>query len=297
MLKIAPERPVDLLLREILQQASTAAHSLGIDFFVGGALARDLMLWHVHGQNTGRATRDVDLGLHLTDWAAFSAIKDQLLAQGTFHEQNGIAHRLLYRPAGSASHGVPLDLLPFGAVASPQATIAWPPEHAVVMNVAGFAEAHRAAVEVELDGALVVRAASLPSLAVLKLIAWRDRHLDTAKDATDFLLITRRYAEAGNMDRLYENGTALLLASDYDPDLAGAMLLGQDAAAATTQATTAQAVADILDRRGRWRQKLDDQLQRALQLAGTIPERGPHPLQHVDAFLQGFLQSQGPAPD
>jgi hypothetical protein len=25
--------------------------------------------------------------------------------------------------------------------------------------------------------------------------------------------------------------------------------------------------------------------------------RGPHPLQHVDAFLLGFLQSQGPAPD
>ncbi|KQO15589.1 nucleotidyl transferase AbiEii/AbiGii toxin family protein [Acidovorax sp. Leaf78] len=296
MLKISPDRPIDPLLRDILQQASAAAHSLGIDFFVGGALARDLMLWHVHGQNTGRATRDVDLGLHLTDWAAFSAIKDRLLSQGSFHPQPGVAHRLMYRPA-DMPHGVPLDLLPFGAVASPQATIAWPPEHAVVMNVAGFAEAHRAAVEVELDGALVVRVASLPSLAVLKLIAWRDRHLDTSKDATDFLLITRRYAEAGNMDRLYETGTALLQACDYDPDLAGAMLLGQDAAAATTQATTAQAVADILDRRGRWRQLLDDQLQRALQLAGTIPERGPHPLRHVDAFLQGFLQSQGPAPD
>lgn len=296
MLKIAPERPVDPLLRDILQQASTAAHSLGIDFFVGGALARDLMLWHVHGQSTGRATRDVDLGLHLTDWAAFSAIKDQLLAQGSFHPQPGVAHRLMYRPA-DMPHGVPLDLLPFGAVASSQATIAWPPEHAVVMNVAGFAEAHRAAVDVELDGALVVRVASLPSLAVLKLIAWRDRYLDTSKDATDFLLITRRYADAGNMDRLYETGAALLLASDYDPDLAGAMLLGQDAAAATTQAITAQAVADILDRRGRWRQKLDDQLQRALQLAGTIPERGPHPLQHVDAFLQGFLQGRHPAPD
>lgn len=296
MLKTSPDRPVDPLLRDILQLASDAAHSLHTDFFVGGALARDLMLWHVHGQNTGRATRDVDLGLHLNDWAAFSAIKDRLLAQGSFQDQPGVAHRLLHRPAGVV-HGIPLDLLPFGAVASPNATIAWPPEHAVVMNVAGFAEAHRAAVEVDLDGALVVRVASLPSLAVLKLIAWRDRHLDTTKDATDFLLIARRYAEAGNIDRLYETGTSLLQACDFDPDLAGAMLLGQDAAAATTQTTTAQAVADILDRQGRWRQRLDDQLQRALQLTSAAHESGPHPLRHVDAFLQGFLQGWRTARD
>lgn len=285
MLKTSPDRPVDPLLLDILQSASAAAQSLDIDFFVGGALARDLMLWHVHGQNTGRATRDVDLGLHLTDWAAFSALKDLLLAQGRFQPQEDVAHRLMYLPAGM-SHGIPLDLLPFGALEGPQATIAWPPEHAVVMNVAGFAEAHRAAVDVALNDTLAVRVASLPSLAVLKLIAWRDRHLETAKDATDFLLIARRYAEAGNMDRLYEAEAALLQACDFDPDLAGAMLLGRDAAA-LVQGATAQAVTDILHRAGRWRQRLDDQLQRALQTDPASPE---HPLlHHVDAFLQGFV--------
>lgn len=49
MLKTSPDRPVDPLLHHILQLASAAAQGLGIDFFVGGALARDLMLWHVHG--------------------------------------------------------------------------------------------------------------------------------------------------------------------------------------------------------------------------------------------------------
>ena len=103
MLRTSPDRPVDPLLQDILQWASRAAQSLGIDFFVGGALARDLMLWHVHGQNTGRATRDVDLGLHLTDWAAFSALKARLLAQGGFQPQEGIAHRLITaRRAGTA---------------------------------------------------------------------------------------------------------------------------------------------------------------------------------------------------
>lgn len=293
MLKTSPDRPVDPLLHHILLLASAAAQGLGIDFFVGGALARDLMLWHVHGQHTGRATRDVDLCLHLDDWGAFSALQARLVHDGAFHPQAGVAHRLMYRPQGN-THGIPLDLLPFGAVESQKATIAWPPEHAVVMNVTGFAEAHRAAQTIDLDGGLQVRVASLPSLAVLKLIAWRDRHLETSKDATDFVLIARRYADAGNTDRLYDTETALLQACGFDPELAGAMLLGRDAAACT-QATTAQTVANILNREGRWRQRLDDQLQRALQTGGAPGAQGQNPLRLVDAFLQGFMPKSQPS--
>ena len=78
---------------------------------------------------------------------------------------------------------------------------------------------------------LAIPVISLPSLAVLKLIAWCDRHTETANDATDFLLIARRYAAAGNLDRLYETEPELLRAVEFDPDLAGAILLGKDAAA------------------------------------------------------------------
>ncbi|MFN4118615.1 nucleotidyl transferase AbiEii/AbiGii toxin family protein [Acidovorax sp.] len=292
MLQTAPDRPVDPLLLAILQRASEAAHSLGIDFFVGGALARDLVLWHVHGQRTGRATRDVDLGLHVNNWTAFSALKARLVEEGAFELQPGVAHRLLYRPSGTV-HGIPLDLLPFGAVQTHEATITWPPEHAVVMNVAGFVEAHHTAMSIDLNRSLKVRVASLPSLAILKLIAWRDRHLETSKDATDFLLIALRYAEAGNLDRLYDTETVLLQNCDFDPDLAGAMLLGKDAAA-SMQEPTAHAVESILVKTGRLRQRLDDQLQRALQIGGAFDARGMNPVRLVDAFADGLALSTRP---
>ncbi len=217
---------------------------MDVDYFVGGALARDLILLHVYGKDTGRATRDVDLGIHIAAWDTLASLKASLIRNGKFSETAGTAHRLIYRSQYHA-FGVPLDLLPFGGVEGADATIAWPPDTAVVMSVAGFAEAHASARMVEVGESLQVPVASLPALAVLKLVAWRDRRLETSKDATDFLLIARHYHEAGNVDSLYDTESALLVATDYDPELAGAMLLGMDVTAICSIAT-AGIVKDIM---------------------------------------------------
>jgi predicted nucleotidyltransferase len=119
---------------------------------------------------------------------------------------------------------------------------------------------------VELAEGLLVPVASLPSLAMLKLIAWRERHLQSQKDATDFLLIARHYADAGNYHRLYETEAALLQAADFDPELAGAALLGKDAAAVSS-ARTQQAVTEILTD-SQVKQRLIDQLLRTTLSSG-----------------------------
>lgn len=65
---------------------------------------------------------------------------------------------------------------------------------------------------------------------MLKLIAWHDRRKSSNKDATDLLFIAQNYAAADNMDRLYQSESELMEAVDYNPELAGAYLLGKDAA-------------------------------------------------------------------
>lgn len=70
---------------------------------------------------------------------------------------------------------------------------------------------------------------SLPMLAVLKLLAWQDRHLlAPGKDATDLMLIPGRYLNAGNADRLYGE-MAYLLTDNFDFERTGAWLAGKDA--------------------------------------------------------------------
>ncbi|MFP3560664.1 hypothetical protein SB861_60275, partial [Paraburkholderia sp. SIMBA_049] len=91
-----------------------------------------------------------------------------------------------------------------------------------------FKEALRAAVPVRMDADLVVPVASLPAQAMLKVIAWQDRHGVDRKDASDLLFLLAWYGEAGNLERLYaDDGFDLIEQHDHDPDIAGAALLGR----------------------------------------------------------------------
>ena len=78
---------------------------------------------------------------------------------------------------------------------------------------------------------------SLPGLALLKLFAWADRGHENSKDATDFAILIRNYADAGNRDRLYGDAINAMEAVDYREDLAAARLLGLDVARIMTEQT------------------------------------------------------------
>jgi predicted nucleotidyltransferase len=61
------------------------------------------------------------------------------------------------------------------------------------------------------------------------VVAWSDRRHESNKDAQDLRFILSNYADAGNIDRLYEEYGAFLEANEYDTALAGSRLLGADA--------------------------------------------------------------------
>lgn len=114
------------------------------------------------------------------------------------------------------------------------------------MSVAGYSEALASAVRVEVELGLVVRVASLPGLAILKLVAWADRGTRDPRDAIDLATLLHRYAAAGNEDRLYGPELGALEAVNYDLDLAGPRLLGLDAARIAAAATRREILA-LLD--------------------------------------------------
>lgn len=245
MLSVTPERPVAADTIDVLRLVDRVARDLSLNYFVAGAMARDIVLYHVFGIETGRATLDVDLAVALDSWAQFDAIKARLVQTGELTAVGNASHRLFYRRR-TGHRGYPLDLLPFGGVEQRPNTIAWPPDLSIVMNVAGYREALAAAQPVEIHPGFVTAVASLPALAVLKLLAWADRGADTSKDALDFALLLRRYCEAGNEDRLFGDEFALFEAAGHNVDHAGPQLLGKDAARIIAPGTRDQVVA-LLD--------------------------------------------------
>ncbi|WP_322045095.1 nucleotidyl transferase AbiEii/AbiGii toxin family protein [Paraburkholderia sp. J67] len=244
-IKLLDNRPFPDLSVAVLREVARAADAAGAQWFVGGATARDILTTHRFGIEQSRATLDVDIGVSIGSWEGHQALRAALVATGRF-EQGEEAQRLNYIGAEIDSRTW-LDIVPFGGVEEHgEREIGWPPDGAFRMNVAGFEEALQAAVEVELAAGLVVLVASLPALAMLKIIAWRDRHTQHARDATDLRFLLARYAQAGNHERLYDGDAQdLLEAWDFDPDIAGAALLARDMASLVTPALRPQIMAAL----------------------------------------------------
>jgi predicted nucleotidyltransferase len=238
MLSVSRERPVDPTTIEILEYIDRSAKDLGLEYFVMGATARDILLNGVFGLGIELATLDVDFAVAVRGWPQFDALKTWLVQTTKFTPDAREIHRLFYL-GQTGQRGYPLDLIPFGGIEEPPNAIAWPPDRDIVMNVTGFLDAFAAAHAVEIHPGFIVRVVSLPGLAILKLFAWADRGADNSKDATDLATLLCHYDAAGNDNRLYGEEIGILEASGYNIDLAGPRLLGKDAsriAAPTTRA-------------------------------------------------------------
>ena len=232
---------IDPPLVAVLAAIAEVAVARGIQYFVVGAAARDMVLSYGHGIASKRATVDIDLGVEVAEWEEFSALKDGLTATGQF-EPTRAAQRLLYKGA------LPIDIVPFGQLEHANKEITWPPDHRVMMNVLGFADAFRSAQVVRLrsNPVLDIPFATPAGLAVLKVIAWSERTPRGDKDAGDLDFLMRNYMDAGNQERLTEEHADMLADDDFDYERAGARLLGRDMAKVMTTETR-KVVLEILD--------------------------------------------------
>jgi predicted nucleotidyltransferase len=236
-LSIKAERPLDPLTLHILERVDGVLRGAGISYMLVGATARDLLLFHVYGQATVRATYDLDFAILLDSWEQFETVKNLLVKVPGFFDKKREIHRLHYTPAG-AKIEIAIDMIPFGQVANSEQKIEWPPSADVVMNVAAFSDVFASSVEVQINAYHSIPVASLPGLIILKLFAWFDRRDD--RDVVDIRRLMESYADAGNLDRLYDEENDELVRVNFDVSLAGAFLLGRDAYRLTDQNTRDQ---------------------------------------------------------
>ena len=212
------------------------ADVLRVQILLVGATAREL-LFAEYGI-TGRATVDVDIAVLVGDWTAYNSFMQRLKSTALFTPDVGSNHRLCFQ-------GLPVDVIPFGGIETEAGNIVWPDDTGT-MNMAGFQDVYKHALSAAIWQGEKISVASLPGMAVLKIVAWDDRHNEfPTKDADDLALILRYYAEAGNSERLYEEHPDFVTDVGGDLELAGARLLGFDMAAIMSLSTK-QVVQKIL---------------------------------------------------
>ena len=275
------DRPTVDALAALKQEAD----ALGLPFFVVGASARDLILKHCYGIEPPRMTRDVDIGVSVTDWEQIDRLTAALIATGKFAATR---ERQRFR-----FDVVLIDIVPFGTIVDEQKRISWPPEHAIFMSVMGFAEAYESSITIRLssDPELDIRLPALPGLALMKIFSWAEGYPERSKDAQDLLLIMQQYELAGNLDRLYDLEQDLLRAEDFDTRLAGIRLLGRDIAMIAAP-DTAEKVARILcvetGQKSQYRLIID-------MIRGVLMsnEQFDTVKLHVEKLKEGFIEAAG----
>lgn len=219
--------PISKKRERTLFKTAMLAGRRGIPALLFGASARDILFWHMHGLEPGRATTDIDISIQLRDWGAYNDFGEEL-------RQNGFKNPYEDHPEKFADEetGQELDLLPFGEIAEDGKTIVWPQDNSP-WSIVGLQDAFEHALRVELRRDAQTQElplVSVPALVMLKIVAVHDRPgARYKKDGTDIAFVIQHYLDIGNRDRLKTPPNDDIMANvDGDLDLATAVLLGRD---------------------------------------------------------------------
>lgn len=204
------------LLKPILTELSAYFNKVGISFFVVGATARDIIM-ELHNERSGRMTQDLDIAITVNDWEQWKKVEHEIVSLGNFSKDLKQKQRFLYKDIFQ------LDIVPFGEIMK-QDKIFWPPDESFAMSVLGFNAAEDGSLKVSVDKELEIKVASLSGIFLLKIVAWKDRHLRSNKDADDIGFILNNYLEIHRESSLehYEE----VYPEDHTLLTGGATLLG-----------------------------------------------------------------------
>ncbi len=207
-------------LSQALEPVARQAELLGLRWILIGAAGRDLILKCSALGLAARATRDVDIAVHVASWPAFDELKTALV------DHEGASPDPVAKQRITLADGAQLDLVPFGGIEE-NGRIEWPPELEPKLNVRGLIEAERHSLTVLLPGGVQVRVPKAEAFICLKLFAWRDRHDHKPHhDSVDLADLFNGSDDLVGLDVMYSEHLPTLEKNDHELDLASMEVLG-----------------------------------------------------------------------
>jgi len=193
--KINLSRQNDPRLAEVLNAVDKCCTELGIDFYILGALARDV--WYREGEIPILGTKDVDFAILIRDVEQFSQLKEMLEKSFGFTPITDNEFALI------AENRLQIDILPFGQLEVEDGQAFDVSKHKVKVN--GLNEVYLQSVKpVFLFDDREFNVATLPAIFLLKLIAYDDRPEQRPNDPEDCMSIVQNYFEL-QQDLIYDD--------------------------------------------------------------------------------------------
>lgn len=221
-IEIQPDNKQIQQLQPLLGSLSAACRELGIDFYVLGALARDLHLQQIHDIDVPRRTRDVDVAVAIDEWDSYEDLREKLIEEHGFTDEQE-------KQKVRSPEEVELDLIPFGGVEEAHGRIRFPPDDWPELTGLGLEQARRNTVSMKVGNGPTFQVVSLPALGLLKIIAWNENPQQRAQDAQDFCFVMQHYFDI-HLDAIVENHADLFDQEDFRKSVASARAYGREIA-------------------------------------------------------------------
>jgi predicted nucleotidyltransferase len=207
--------------KSVFKSLEKCLNEVGIDFYVLGALARD-MLFSNEEINT-RTTADVDLAVYIntSDEDVYQLLRNKLIDDYDFEESKENNFALI------STDGTIIDLLPFGEI-EVEDGVTFMGDGLSNIKVNGFKEVHLHGLDVvESDELATFKVAKLSSIILLKLIAFDDRPEMRANDPGDTASIIANYFII-NDEYIYDNHNDLFEGDEIELEFIAAQVIGRE---------------------------------------------------------------------
>lgn len=209
-------------IAEMLAALERGLVLFGIDFYLVGAVARDVWMSGINKLEPRRTTADIDFAVLINEKGTYEALKEYLIKNEGFHSSRENQFVLIWKDKSQ------VDLLPFGNIEDEDGTVTIDGLGLTSINLQGFAEVFEEGLpEIDLEGKQQFKVCTLPGIVLLKMIAWNDRPEIRRDDIKDISDILNHFFDMHD-NEIWENHHDLFQDENPDLKLIAARVMGRE---------------------------------------------------------------------
>lgn len=206
---------------EMMEALSRGLQMFNIDYYLVGAISRNVWMTGLHNITPKRTTTDIDFAVFINDKGLYESLKEYLIEKENFAPYHENAFVLIWK------NGLQVDLLPFGAIEDEHRKVTINGTGYTSVYVPGFKEVYDDALpEIEIDD-YKFKCCTLPGIVLLKLIAWDDRPEARRDDIKDIADILAHFFDM-HQDEIYTNHLDLFEREELELIDMAAIVMGRE---------------------------------------------------------------------
>lgn len=209
-------------ISEMLTALEKGLNKYNMDFYLVGAVARDVWMTAINDIPPSRVTGDIDFAVFINDKNTYADLREYLINVEGFIPYKGNGFVLKWKNI------IQIDLMPFGEIEAKPSTITVEGTGLTSLNMLGFKEIYDTGLpEAELEEKHRFKFCTLPGIVLLKLLAFQERPEIRRDDIKDISKILKHFFDM-YADEIYEKHNDLFGDTDINLNWIAARVLGRD---------------------------------------------------------------------